>query len=489
LRRKRWWTVPTALVLVVLLSGLALGQGTVPGFGVVQQVYDDLMQGYVDHLSGSTLAQGAIDGMLATLHDPFTEYLSPQAYQGFQNELSNKFVGIGVELAQENGAVVVTHVFPNSPASQAGVQPQDRITAVNGESVQGMSLSQVADLIRGSAGTPVTLQIGRGTVQLSFTLTRSSVTVPEATYQLLPGSIGYIQLSVVGAAAPSQLQSALSALQAQGARGYILDLRGNPGGYVSAAVAMAQDFIPSGTVVKLVGRDGVSQTLSASQGRSVGPLVVLVDGGTASAAEILTAALEEDVGATVVGTRTYGKGSAQTVLPLQNGGVLKMTIARWYTPDGQNVNGVGIPAQYVVTGDRPPIDVALNLLGVTKTWSVDLTLGSTAGTAEGGSLTLPAAPYLADGQAYLPLAATAGALGAQVQWDATAGAVVLKFKRSKAVLPVGGSAGLVDGASVSLPSPVVVRHGMSFAPLGAFRAALGATVSFDPTTGVVTLTE
>jgi carboxyl-terminal processing protease len=436
-----------------------------PTFPLLQEVYNTLEQDYVDPLPSGTLLRGAIDGMTGATGDPYTEYYDPQQYQGLLNQLNGQFSGIGVEIQQVGQYIVVESVLPNSPAQQAGLQVGDRIVNVDGKSLIGVSADDAANSIRGPDGTRVRLGILRGSAQLHVTLTRAPITLPTVESRLLPGDIAYLQLNQVAQNAASLFQTALSALLAHHPHGLILDLRDNPGGLVDQAVDIARDFVPSGVIVRFKGRVD-NQVYTSNSGKRLSiPVVVLVNGGTASAAEIITGALQDDHLATVVGTKTFGKGIAQEIVPMQNGGVLKVTVAKWYTPNGRNIELTGLKPDQYVNGQVPGLLYAENLLGDQLTLTARFQLGSTTASVNGVRTILDAAPVAENGTPYLSALAAEQLLGVDVVPQANnQSAFTLHFGRHSLGLTIAQGQGSWDGRSVQVTPPEEV-NGVAFFPL------------------------
>jgi carboxyl-terminal processing protease len=352
-----------ALTLAVLyLIGVPLVPGlNSPAFRKFVAVYRDLADKYYKPLSSTTLLNGAIEGMVNATGDPFTEYFDPSQAKRFETMLTGSFDGIGVVIRMEGGRLTILQVTPGSPAEKAGLKARDVIVAVNGKSVAGMPIDQVSQMILGPRGTKVTLTVerpGRGTQQrLNIQVVRGPVTAPSVYWRMLSGApshVGYLQISVIGEHTADEVKKALAELKKEGARRLIIDLRGNGGGYLDQAVQIAGQFLPKGKlVVQTEDRSGVPQPmLSPGPGTDL-PLVVLVDQETASAAEILAAALHDDAGAPLVGTKTYGKGTVQETDTYRDGTALKYTVARWLTPTGDWINRKGLTPNIAV--ELPPL--------------------------------------------------------------------------------------------------------------------------------------
>lgn len=337
----------SALTLLILtLIGVRLQPNlTTPAFNKFFSAYDDLTRLYYSPIPQQKLLDGAITGMTKALNDPFTDYFTPSQAKQFQNYLSNSFVGIGVMLEQSGSDYVIVSVTTDSPAQKAGLRAHDVIDKVNGRPVGGLNITQVSQLITGKAGTQVVLTISRpGQAKvLSFTVTRGKITAPTVTSKMLPNHIGYMAVSVIGSHTSDEVAQALVSLKKQGAQRLILDLRDNGGGYLEQAELIANQLIPAGkTVVQTQGRGQAPQLIQSKGPGLHMPIVVLMNQNTASAAEVLAAALHDDVGAPLVGTTSFGKGSVQETQTYSDGSALKYTVARWLTPTGFWVQHKGL---------------------------------------------------------------------------------------------------------------------------------------------------
>jgi carboxyl-terminal processing protease len=322
--------------------------------GVLADQVDGLIQ--KDALipsSETSIVTGAITGMLASLDDTYAAYYDPQDYADLQSSQTGAFFGVGLAVGlNKDGQPFASTVFPGSPAAKAGVKVGDVFTAVGSVRKARWDLQQFVDMVRGAAGTTVTLEITRaGRAPFTVTLTRARVTVPNTTTAMY-GDVGYVRLMTFNELSASDLAAAIKGFDAKGAKGYILDLRQNPGGLLVSAVDVVSLFVKAGVAVRVDER-GLPEEVENVTGGAITskPLVVLVDGGSASASEIVTGALKDYARATIVGEKTYGKGSVQSVLPIANGGAVKMTIAHYLTPLRHVINGVGVTPDVIVTMD------------------------------------------------------------------------------------------------------------------------------------------
>lgn len=300
-------------------------------------------------------AYKAIREMLKKLGDPYTRFMDPQEFRNMQVDTSGELTGVGIQLAQDEKTKKLTVIAPieDSPAFSAGIQAKDIITKIDDKSTDGMDVNKAVNLIRGAAGTQVKLTIQRGDRQLEFNIKRARIEIHPVRYSLQKspsgGSIGYIRLVQFSANAAGEMKEAIQKLEQQNITGYILDLRSNPGGLLYSSVDIARMWLRDGTIVSTVDRRGeVDREVANRRSLTDKPLVVLVDGGSASASEILSGALQDNRRATIVGTKTFGKGLVQSVRGLGDGSGLAVTIAKYLTPNGRDINKHGIDPDVVI---------------------------------------------------------------------------------------------------------------------------------------------
>jgi carboxyl-terminal processing protease len=373
----------TAALLAMLAAGLWIGGHPAKMPEPLREVFVDDSAGltaeaseliednYYREVGNAELIDASLQGMVRDLRrrhrDRFSEYLSPSVLTRFNEEIEGRFSGVGLSVTQVRRGLRVVKVFPGSPAERGGIDVGDTIVSVDGRSIAGVDSVTATARIKGPEGTEVrvgVLPAGDGRVR-GVTLTRAEIEVPVVSSSLRRSGgerLGYVRLAAFTSGAHGALSDAVRRLQERGARGLLLDLRANGGGLLEEAVLSAGIFLPEG--------EEVVTTRSRTQGESVyetrggnlprAPVVVLIDRGTASAAEILAAALADDAGAPVVGTRSFGKGVFQQEVVLSNGGALKLTIGEYFTPDGKNLAGKGIQPDVVVRDSpRTPRDEAL----------------------------------------------------------------------------------------------------------------------------------
>lgn len=311
---------------------------------------------YVDppstlQLLSAYVKTGNINGMLKVLGDPYTYYMDPETYEEMHTTTSGSYEGIGVIIGLRDDNIIVVAPFEGTPGDKAGLKPEDIIVAVDGNSTEGMTLQQTVNLIKGSRGTAVTITIERGQdgVQKDINIIRDGIKIPSVDSVLLEDGIGYIRLITFSEDTDIELDKAVNKLRQEGAKGFVLDLRLNPGGLLSTALRITDKFIKDGPILHVVYKNDEKQTFWASPWSNVSePVVVLVDKGSASASEILSGALQDSGRAILVGTRTFGKGKVQSVVPLHDGSALSVTVAKYLTAGGRDINDKGIEPDVVV---------------------------------------------------------------------------------------------------------------------------------------------
>jgi carboxyl-terminal processing protease len=359
------------LVIVLVAVGSFMGGvvytdlgGTVPSVGTLVGSQATQLGGLVDQVNAiieaqalkpspeSSITAGAIRGMLASLDDTYAAYYDPSEYAALQQDQAGQFYGIGVSMSlNASGQPIAVTVYPNTPASRAGIKQGDVFIGVNGVIKTKWDLDTFVTLVRGPLGTKVTLEFVRGGKTMSVTLAREQISVP-VTITKQYGDVGYVRLLTFNDRSASNLATAIKAFDAKGCKGYVLDLRENLGGLLDAAVGVTSLFVRQGVVVRVDARGVPEQLYSVNGGQiTTKPLVVLVDALSASASEIVTGALKDYGRATIVGVQTYGKGSVQNVNPVRNGGAVKMTIAHYLTPLRNVINGIGVTPDVVVKMD------------------------------------------------------------------------------------------------------------------------------------------
>ncbi|MEL6352869.1 MAG: carboxyl-terminal processing protease CtpC [Cyanobacteria bacterium J06627_28] len=311
---------------------------------------DYLTRSYTDQEA----AYVAVREMLEQLEDPYTRFMDPEEFHNMQIETSGELTGVGIQISQEEetNEIVVVAPIEETPAYEAGLISGDVITFIDGQSTEGMELSDAVSLIRGPENSSVTLTISRDGEPLDFDLTRARIEIHPVDYAVKSGpegTVGYIRLKQFSNNAATEMKDAIEALEERNVTGYILDLRSNPGGLLFSSIDIAQMWIEEGTIVSTVDRNAVSdEEVANNQALTDQPLVVLVDGGSASASEILSGALQDNERAVLVGTQTFGKGLVQSVRRLTDGSGVAVTIAKYLTPSGRDINKLGIEPDHII---------------------------------------------------------------------------------------------------------------------------------------------
>lgn len=318
------------------------------------EVFSKIKSDYVEDVADKKLLEDAIGGMLAGL-DPHSTYLDPEGYKDVRIGTEGQFGGLGIEVTMENGFVKVVSPIEDTPAARAGLQPGDLIVRLDDQAVKGMSLSDAVKLMRGKPGSDITLTVVREgeNTPLKITVTRAVIKIRSVKSRLLEPGYGYIRITQFQANTTKNMKTSLSKLEKENGgklKGVVLDLRNNPGGVLNAAVSVSDAFLKKGIIVYTEGRIADSKLTFEAQPDQVlegAPLVVLVNGGSASASEIVAGALQDNGRAVIMGTKTFGKGSVQTIMPMSNGAALKLTTARYFTPSGRSIQATGIEPDIV----------------------------------------------------------------------------------------------------------------------------------------------
>jgi carboxyl-terminal processing protease len=308
---------------------------------------------YVSDVAGEDLLAGAVKGAVAALGDPYSEYMDAKVYKEFVIGTKGTFGGVGIVLGMRDKQLTIIAPIEGTPADVAGLASGDRILKINGQETKEMALDEAVGMIRGREGTDVTLTVGRGADVTDYTITRAIIQIKSVSGKMLEGGIGYIRLSIFNETTSSDLAAKLQELEAQGLSAVILDLRNNPGGLLDEGIKVASTFVPQGPVVSVVVKDGTRDTAYSHLAVPRWPLVVLVNGGSASASEIVAGAIQDTGAGTLVGVKTFGKGSVQTVIKMNDGSAVKLTIAKYLTPKDRAINGTGLEPDVTVEAPAP----------------------------------------------------------------------------------------------------------------------------------------
>ncbi|WP_052947408.1 S41 family peptidase [Aneurinibacillus tyrosinisolvens] len=437
---KKW---AIAFVLGILLTGMiqpgaqtVSAAGTTPDAKTYEQqearfreLLQLVMEKHVDkNLDVMKLTDAALHGMMDATGDPHSMYFTDSEFQEFMSNVEGSFAGIGIYVEQKGDRFIIQSVMEGAPAQRAGLMTGDEVIAIDGESIAGKKIDEVTEKMKGNAGTSISMTVKRKSETLTVNLTREEITFSPVESRMLDNQIGYIQLYTFADNSAQLMAQHLANLQKKGMKGLILDLRDDPGGHLEAAVDIAKLFIDKGPVVHTVDRDGKKETLTVDGPEWKTPIAILVNGGTASASEILTAALQDYGLATVIGTKTYGKGTVQEIMPLETGGVVKLTVAEYFSPKMRKVNGNGITPDIVI---ESPDQQLLKAVAQVK--------GSTAlklfnnGTSEIGGFPLEEGVLAKqiNGTWYVALRGIAEMYGGSVGWDEKKHQVTFAYGKTK----------------------------------------------------------
>ena len=318
-------------------------------------IFERTRSAYVEEVDEKKLIESAINGMLTSL-DPHSSYMPPEAFSDMQVDTKGEFGGLGIEVTMEEGFVKVVSPIDDTPAAKAGIESGDYITHIDGESVLGLTIGDAVDRMRGLVGTDIELTIARKETEEPFdvTITRDTIKIKAVKYRV-EGDIGYLRISKFSEKTFDDLAAGMASIKkelgANGVAGYVVDLRNNPGGLLTQAVAVSDAFLDKGEIVSTRGRDQKNADRYNAQLGDLAdgkPVVVLVNGGSASASEIVAGALQDHRRGIVVGEKTFGKGSVQTIMPLSSKGAIRLTTARYYTPSGRSIQALGVEPDIVV---------------------------------------------------------------------------------------------------------------------------------------------
>ncbi|MBU2699214.1 carboxyl-terminal processing protease [Sporomusaceae bacterium BoRhaA] len=309
---------------------------------------------YVEDVPVDQLMAGAIKGMVSSLGDPHSVYMDAKMFKDFMIETEGSFGGIGIVVGVKDKMLTVVSPIEGTPGDQAGIQSGDQIVKIDGQLTKELALDEAVNKIRGPEGSSVVLSIKRGNEEIKdYTLVRSNIQIKTVTGKLLPNHVGYIRIAMFNENTGNDFLKQYQELENQGMQAVVLDLRDNPGGLLEECVKVANKFVPKGPIVSVVTRDGTREVHSSTLEAVKYPVAVLVNGGSASASEIVAGAIQDTQAGTLIGTKTYGKGSVQTLMRLDGSTAIKLTIAKYLTPNDRSINGIGIDPDIVL--EMPPL--------------------------------------------------------------------------------------------------------------------------------------
>ena len=417
------------MVMIFFLTWPAMAFGSFNNAGFTErhstslkEISNYILEYHISKPQADDLVDGAIDGMLDTLNDPYAEHITPESWQEFADFLDSKYVGIGIKMEAFNDYIQVVVVFANSPAKQALIKEGDLIIAVDGKSIKQLSLDIIAEKIRGVEGSTVVLTIRRDNQTFKIPLVRAPINTPTVYSEVVFENIGYIDIISFNERTANEFLDAWQNLQKQNRelKGLILDLRNDPGGHLIAAVDIVDYFLPlNKKIISFIENCGEETIYFSNHVKLINNLsiVVLVDENTASAAEIVAGALQDHGVATLVGNQTYGKGTVQTILNLSDGGALKLTVAEYRLPDGRLIQNTGLIPDRQVLSPGLKMHVAKSILKPAEYQRIRFTIGKNIANINGAEIKMRGGAYYEDGSYYIPLRFTMEALGYMVNWD------------------------------------------------------------------------
>lgn len=434
------------VVLIGILSPPFIGKLSAESTKQKDEIINLIINNHVSGIAKSELNTENIDTIISSLGDPYTQYFTPDEWKQFMDMLENNYVGIGIRVGLDEHGFFVNEVFPDTPALAAGMQDGDYIIAVEGKSTQGITTDELISQITGIEGTEVQITIQREKKKINLTMARKAIHIPALTSRLFDNGIGYIRVSSFSSDADELFAAKLKEMQAEGLKSLVLDLRNNPGGLLDTAAKMATQFIKKGSLIHTVDRTKKETAYPISgQNPLTVPVTVLVNAYSASASEVLAGALQDYNLATIMGTKTYGKGSVQSLFELSEGGVLKLTIQEYLTPLKHKVNQVGISPDVNVIGDVSQLVSALQHAG-----SIDIQLSLTSHSLSvNGQLFNDRFKVIREnGVTYVPSRVLASIVDGNIAWEASTHSVQIEGQADEGAFHAGEqNFKLIDGVS------------------------------------------
>jgi len=343
------------------------------------EVLEKIQNEYIDEIDQSDVMDAAINGALQSL-DPYSAYMNEEIFKDSQTETSGKFGGLGIEVSMESGVVIVIAPIDDTPASRAGIKAGDYIVRINGEQVQGKTLMEAVNLMRGPVGTSIEITVRRKGLKKAkiFEITREVIQIRSVVSKLVDNKVGYLRLRAFNENSSDQLKKEISKLEKNKKLvGYILDLRNNPGGLLTQAIKISDFFLENGEIVSTRGRqNNENRKYFAKKGDKINgkPLIVLINNGSASAAEIVAGALQDQKRAVLLGEKTYGKGSVQSIIPLKNKGAIRLTVSKYYLPSGKSISEIGVEPDIKIQEEGEEFSINTNTDNQLN-YAIDLLIG------------------------------------------------------------------------------------------------------------------
>ena len=370
MKRKNYVKYILTITIIILLniSNKVYSQNTdklYEKIDLFSEVLEKIQNEYVEEINQADAMDSAINGVLQSL-DPYSAYMNPKIFEEMQTETSGEFGGLGIEITMESGVVKVISPIDGTPASKAGIKAGDYIVRINGEQVQGKTLMEAVNLMRGPEGTSIEITVRRKSLRKAkiFKITREIIEIESVTSEIVDNKVGYLRLRAFNENSSNQLKKEISKIEKNKKLvGYILDLRNNPGGLLSQAVTISDFFLDDGEIVSTKGRKiRENRKFFAKKGDKINgkPLIVLINNGSASASEIVAGALQDQKRAILLGETTFGKGSVQSIIPLQNRGAIRLTISKYYLPSGKSISEVGVVPDIKIEEENEEFSINTN---------------------------------------------------------------------------------------------------------------------------------
>ena len=445
------------------------------------EVYYLLKDHHYTHPDEELLIQGAIRGMLESINDPYSEYLDPEQYRQLIDAINFQFVGIGVLLAvaDDGSGLWIERVFPGTPASEAGLAAGDKIIAIDGEAVRPDNAEQMLDAIPKEDGAEVKLTLLRAGKRMTKTLVTRPFQIPDVLSEDLGDGIAYVSILTFGENTFDEVMTEVLNIQASGAKGLVLDLRGNGGGFMGTALDIADLFLSKGTLVYLHDENGKLEKYTADSFSVDLPMAVLIDGESASAAELLAGTLQKNGRAVLIGERSFGKATMQSLVELSNGGVLRVSVDNWLLPDRSNIHGKGLVPNIRISRPEAAVNAAVQWLLPERRQRLQLSLKDNTGLLN-GDIQLYEVPELVreDGTLYFPLRYVIESFGSEVRWDENRKQVQFGLKRRNVEVDPAKGLVWIDGSSTRFPR-LIHRNGQVYLPKEALELILGTKIQVN----------
>lgn len=461
--------------------------GGSPGSETLLEIYHLLIENHYSRPDADRILQGAIQGMLEVVNDPYTSYMTPAEYAEFLGSINQQYAGIGVGLENSSGRLLVSEVYDSTPAQAAGLRMGDEILEVDGLRVDATNSAVIPEKIRGAEGSQVRLLVRRGDAEpFSLAITRREIQLPMTTTADLGQGIHYLRIFSFGEHTAQEAIGAVTEAEQSGAKGLVIDLRGNGGGSVVAALEIADALLSEGTILVAHDENGELLELNADPAASQMPVVVLIDRNSASASEILAGALQKNGRAQLVGSRSFGKGTMQQPVELSKGGVLKLSVDRWQLADGSSPDVVGL------TPDVPVETTALTLHAATSLLapqSASVSYDRLSGSVQVSGQAVELGPLVLEreGKLYLPLRFTLEAMGHAVGWSPAEAAVSFTMGGQPVTLDLQAGSLRSAGLPLGAPGDLFVTDGRTYLSLPLLDSLTGISATADGSTVTVRL--